>query len=271
MMQKCNVPLVHSLTFEICMPKILLIISILFIAAASFFGYVTWQQKIPALKQALVAAQGDLSGKGNEIAKAKEEVKAAKAQVETASQEAKAAKSDLLAAQNEVKTQKAKVETITADNKNLADQITALGAKAPVENVVKAPVVDDTKVKTLEAQVAELQQVNQTMTTKVAEVQAKVKPLEEELSHYKGQARAKGLEGQVLAFNPAYNFVVLSLGDRHGVVMNAEVVIFRGKQLVARAKVTSVEPATSIANIIPGEGSRDFHVLPGDRVIYSGT
>jgi len=252
------------------MPKILLIISILFIAAVAGLGLMTFQ-KIPALKQGLIATQNDLKANEVEIAKLNKEAKVVKAQAETASQEAKLAKSDLLTAQDEVKTQKAKVETITAENKNLADQITNLGVKAPSTDVVQAPVTDDSKVKTLEAQVAELQQVNQTMTTKVAEIQGKVKPLEEELSHYKGQARAKGLEGQVLAFNPSYNFVVLSFGDRQGVAMNAEIVIFRGNRLVARAKVTSVEPSTSIANILPDSALRDFQVMPGDRAVYSGS
>ena len=264
-------PKVHSLIFEISMPKILLTLSILFIAAAAGIGVVTVKQKIPVLKDALTTAQNDLKGKESQIAKANSDAKAAKAQAATATQELKGAKSDLLTAQEDVRIQKAKVETITAENKHLADQITGLGNKPKPENVVATPAVDDQKVKDLETKVLELQQVNKTMTDKVAEVQAKVKPLEEQVSHYKGQVQAKGLEGQVLAYNPAYNFVVLSLGDRQGVLMNSQIVIFRGSRLVARAKVTSVEPTTSIANILPGNSSPDFHVMPGDRVVYAGS
>jgi cell shape-determining protein MreC len=108
------------------------------------------------------------------------------------------------------------------------------------------------------------------MIAKVTEAENKAKTAEGELAHYKGQARAKGLEGQVLAVNGAYNFVVLSLGDRQGVVMNSQMVVFRGDRMVARVKVTSVEPSTSIADIIPGSSPSDFRVMPGDRVVYSG-
>ena len=35
------------------------------------------------------------------------------------------------------------------------------------------------------------------------------------------------LEGRILAVNPAWNFVVLSLGDKNGVVNNAELLVKR--------------------------------------------
>ena len=55
------------------------------------------------------------------------------------------------------------------------------------------------------------------------------------------------LPGTILAVNQAWNFVVLSLGDRQGVVPNAEMLVQRGGQLLGKVRVTSVEPSTSIA------------------------
>ena len=79
-----------------------------------------------------------------------------------------------------------------------------------------------------------------------------------------------GLEGRILAVNPAWNFVVLSLGDRNGVVNNAEMLIKRGSQLIGKVRITSVEPSSSIADIVANSVTRGLSVQPGDTVIYAG-
>ena len=82
---------------------------------------------------------------------------------------------------------------------------------------------------------------------------------------------AQGLTGQVLAVNRAYNFLVISLGDKQGVAMNGEMIVKRGGLQVARVKITSVEPTTSIADIVPGSLGRGVNVQAGDEVIYPGS
>jgi hypothetical protein len=77
-----------------------------------------------------------------------------------------------------------------------------------------------------------------------------------------------GLEGRILAVNQAWNFVVLSLGDRNGVIGNAEMLIKRGSQLIGKVRITSVEPSTSIADIIANSVRSGLTVQPGDTVIY---
>jgi DNA polymerase III alpha subunit (gram-positive type) len=250
------------------MPKILLAISIVLIAVSALLGFKTLGAKA-SLRQELAASDTAKKAAQTGLDKAVADVKAAKAQAVAAAEEAKTAKADLSTAQETAKSETAKSTALQDENQKLKDQVAQLQASGSGTVAVAAP-VDDGKQKALEEQVAELQQVNQTMATRVAEAEGKSKSMEVELAHYKGQARAKGLEGQVLAVNGAYNFVVLSLGDRQGVVMNAQMIIFRGDRVVAKVKVTSVEPSTSIADIIPGSGPRDFRVMPGDRVVYGG-
>jgi hypothetical protein len=79
-----------------------------------------------------------------------------------------------------------------------------------------------------------------------------------------------GLEGRILAVNSSWNFVVLSLGDRNGVVNGGEMLIRRGSQLIGKVRITSVEPSTSIADIVPNSVKGSFTVQPGDTVIYPG-
>jgi hypothetical protein len=84
-------------------------------------------------------------------------------------------------------------------------------------------------------------------------------------------ASQPGLHGTVLAVNQAYNFVVLNLGGRQGVETNAEMLVLRGGTLIGKIRVSSVEPATAIGDIISSTLPRGVQVQPGDTVIYAGT
>jgi chromosome segregation ATPase len=79
-----------------------------------------------------------------------------------------------------------------------------------------------------------------------------------------------GIRGTVLAVNQAYNFVVLSLGGRQGVEPNSEMLVLRGGSFIAKIRISSVEPATAIGDIITSSLARGVQVQPGDVVVYAG-
>jgi predicted nucleic acid-binding Zn-ribbon protein len=79
-----------------------------------------------------------------------------------------------------------------------------------------------------------------------------------------------GIRGTVLAVNQAYNFVVLSLGARQGVEANTEMLVLRGGSFIGRIRISSVEPATAIGDIITSTLARGVQVQPGDIVVYAG-
>jgi hypothetical protein len=78
------------------------------------------------------------------------------------------------------------------------------------------------------------------------------------------------MQGRILAVNSGWNFVVLSVGDKQGVIVNAPLLVVRNNEPVARLRITSVEPSTSIADVIPGSVRRGITVQPGDTVIFEG-
>jgi hypothetical protein len=80
-----------------------------------------------------------------------------------------------------------------------------------------------------------------------------------------------GVHGTVLASNQAYNFVVLNLGARNGVEPNSEMLVLRDGTLIGKIRISSVEPATAIGDIIGNSLARGVQVQPGDSVIYAGT
>lgn len=83
--------------------------------------------------------------------------------------------------------------------------------------------------------------------------------------------RRAGVHGTVLAYNQAYNFVVLNLGARNGVEPNSEMLVLRDGTLIGKIRVSSVEPATAIGDIMSNSLARGVQVQPGDSVIYAGT
>jgi len=80
-----------------------------------------------------------------------------------------------------------------------------------------------------------------------------------------------GVHGTVLAYNQAYNFVVLNLGARNGVESNSEMLVLRDGTLIGKIRISSVEPATAIGDIMSNSLARGVQVQPGDSVIYAGT
>jgi hypothetical protein len=79
------------------------------------------------------------------------------------------------------------------------------------------------------------------------------------------------VRGTVLAVNRDYNFVVLNLGGRQGIEANSEMLVLRGGTLIGKIRVSSVEPATAIGDIITNSLARGVQVQPGDVVIYAGS
>jgi peptidoglycan hydrolase-like protein with peptidoglycan-binding domain len=79
------------------------------------------------------------------------------------------------------------------------------------------------------------------------------------------------VRGTVLAVNQAYNFVVLNLGNRQGLEPNAEMLVLRETTIIGKIRISSVEPATAIGDILGNSLARGVQVQPGDTVIYASS
>ncbi len=109
------------------------------------------------------------------------------------------------------------------------------------------------------------------LSEKMQTVTEKLSRLEDEKKR-RAVARGKvGVRGTVLAVNHAYNFVVLNLGGRNGVEAQSEMLIVRDGTYIGKIRISSVEPATAIGDIIISTLARGVQVQPGDIVIYAGS
>jgi len=80
-----------------------------------------------------------------------------------------------------------------------------------------------------------------------------------------------GVSGRILAVNQAWNFVILSIGDRQGLMTNSPLLVMRGGEPIAKVRVTSIETSRAIADVIPGSTRHGVTVQPGDNVVYEGS
>jgi hypothetical protein len=73
-----------------------------------------------------------------------------------------------------------------------------------------------------------------------------------------------GLSGKVLTVDPKWEFVVLDVGEKQGVLENGELLVNRSGRLVAKVKIRSVQADRCIANVLPGWKLGE--VMEGDQV-----
>jgi len=73
------------------------------------------------------------------------------------------------------------------------------------------------------------------------------------------------LNGKVLVSDPKWDFVVLNIGLEQGMKEDGELLVSRNGQLVAKVKVSNIQPDRSIANVVPGWKLGE--VQEGDLVI----
>ena len=258
------------------MGKVLLYASIAVTLATAALGFIN-KTKSDSWKGELADAQKQAQQKAAAADQAQKEIKSAKESLQTVT-----AEKDQVAAQVEpLKTDLEKSKT------QVADLTTQIAAKAASVTELEAKLKEaETKLANATTsgtaapagpspeQQAAIQEKEALITKLQADLdssRSQLEVLRTEKTNRTALKMRNGLEGRILAVNQAWNFVVLNLGDKNGVIGNAEMLIKRGSQLVGQIRITSVEPSTSIADIVANSVPRGMNIQPGDNVIYQAT
>lgn len=260
------------------MAKLLLGISVVFMLGSAVLGYLT-KNKVSSIQQEKKSLSESIQGQEKAAKKARDEAKAAQEQLaaETAKLAAfetdlATAKSDAAAAKQTLATAQTEVDAKNKEIEELKVLIATPSGTQPVVDPNAAPgTIAVQQLAELNNKLAEAQQVIETQKAKVEEAQNRTQQLERAEQARKAKVLQKGLQGKVMAVNQAYNFVVLSLGDRQGVTAGAEMVVMRGQNMVGKVRISSVEPSSSIADIIPSSVAKGAFVQPGDTVVFRGS
>jgi hypothetical protein len=244
-------------------------LAIAFLVVAAFFGFLN-SQKVKALRASAANAQavrhaaerrqaqekqnapsGVTSGTEQQSKLSEAENRASKAEAELA--QAQKEKTDLQAKLDANQQESSAESAQTAALQSQLDDLRRQVDSAEKEKAFLAEKIQDSQGPS--SQPKETKKRRETASTQRETV----------------SSQRAGVHGAVLAYNQAYNFVVLNLGARNGVETNSEMLVLRDGTLIGKIRISSVEPATAIGDIITNSVARGVQVQPGDSVIYAGT
>jgi len=264
------------------MTKPLLIACIILSLGAAVLGFLN--------RGKLVAATDDLENASSQLTSTRQELQATKTELEEKKQqitslgsekdtltaelgearnEATKAKEEIVAAQERATNAEGEIAQLKQDSE--AKDIRIAELEQEVSAGGSTPEQPGADLTELQARVGELETINQSLQDQNTGLTAQVAELRRKEGDRQRGLMRPGVSGTILAVNQSWNFVVLSLGDRQGVVPNAEMLVQRDGQFLGRIRVTSVEPSTSIADILVRTVPRGFTIMPGDRVVYAAT
>jgi predicted RNase H-like nuclease (RuvC/YqgF family) len=248
------------------------IVLMLATAALSFMlkGKVTGLKgELTSAQMTLQKTQLDLSKTKDALTTSTQEVAAAKATIVEKDKDIAGEKEKRQTAENQMAQLQPQITTLTAENGTLKAEIETLKKPGTLKPEEAAEL--QTKLKEKETLLATLTDDKKKLETEKKSAQDKVQQLETDAANKLTAKMKIGLEGVVMAVNPSWNFVVINIGDKQGVAMNAEMIVKRDGQRVGKVKITSVEPSTAVADIVPGSLSKGMRVQAGDRVIFEGS
>lgn len=260
------------------MQKILVTLTIAFSLATAALGFLN-KNKLSESREENTRLKAESAAIATKVEKTTAELKAATEKLAIANSDTEKNAAEITSLRDQVSKATAsltdiqkqmadKDATITQQKADLSAKdarITELQSKSAA---VAAPPKSD--LEELKKQLDEKDILNTSLQSKLKDQESQLAALKEREADRRKKQMRSGLEGRILAVNSSWNFVVLSLGDRNGVVNNAEMLIKRGTQLIGKVRITSVEPSTSIADIVPNSIRPGFAVQPGDNVIYMG-
>lgn len=259
-------------------PRNLIASSFLLLAVAAFFGVLnnfkikTWQDALSSARAQQEAAEIRLIAPGKNLKLGEAFAAEASRKISEAESKAAKAEADLAQARKEKADLQAKMDTTEAEIASLGKNIGEFGG-TPVFEMPGVPTgaEADAQMDELRHSLESAEREKESLSGKLRTMEERVGQLEDERKRRIAASTKPGLRGMILAVNHAYNFVVLDLGGRNGVEPNTEMLVVRDGALIAKIRISSVEPATSIGDIITSSLARGVQVQRGDIVIYGGS
>ncbi len=250
--------------------KLLSVLSAVCLGAACYFANANKQRaghektRLEAAKANLKAAQ-DRKGEGEVAIKAKEE------QVAALQKDRDSAKEEVVKLATDAQEKEATLVVVKGNLEQVSRQVSE----------VQKQIDDAGDIESLVAQIEKLKKDQTDAEGAVANQNQRLASVKESFGNLSGQitklrdAEAQGRRGIVAAdfsarvaeYFPQWGFAILNKGNSQGVFANADLEIKRGRDVVAKLKVRSVEQHNSIADIIPGSIPEGGFILTGDTVV----
>jgi cell shape-determining protein MreC len=265
-------------------------LAVIFLLLAAFFAVLNGQ-KVKALRANVGTSPAPVSAKVNapergtigaqqqaETAEMKDRAAKAEAALAQANKEKADLQGKLDASQQEIAALRQRAAGAETNSNSSAPGTAATSAENPKSANLQSQVDDlrhqldgAEKEKALLAQKLQDAQQRSPQAREALKAETRKKRETTSIPRESVSSHRTGVHGTVLAYNQAYNFVVLNLGARNGVEPNSEMLVLRDGTLIGKIRISSVEPATAIGDIMTNSLARGVQVQPGDNVIYAGT
>lgn len=261
------------------MAKLFIGLAIVVMLGAAVLSFLTkaqadkLQSNLKETKQTLARTETTLKKTEGELKKSTEELAVANTKVEQQTTEIAMLKRDKEKAEMELVEAKMALDSKSKELADIQEKMKGTDPSKPtVDPAVVMAELEAKKSELAKAQneLAEKAQMVETLNKTKVENDEKLASANKEIERYRAGVTKAGLTGKILAVNPGWNFVVLSVGDRQGAATGGSMIVTRGGEPIGRVRITSIEPSTSIADIIPGSVRRGVTVQPGDAVVYEG-
>lgn len=257
-------------------PKTLIGLSILLLAVAAVFGVLnitkvkTLRSAVADVTAARESAEQRRATREKEIKTHETAIAADRAKIAESENRVAGAEAELVKLQSEKSDLQTKLQANQSEIANLQKQVDEAkpgsanpGAPSSIELQAQ---LDDAR-----RQLEDAEHEKTFLSEKLQSIQTRSSQLEEEKKRHIAASGKVGVRGTILAVNQAYNFVVLNLGARQGVEARSEMLVLRDGSFIGKIRISSVEPATAIGDIVISTLARGVQVQPGDIVIYAGT
>lgn len=245
------------------MSKILFYLAIFLTLGAAILGYLNYHR----FKGVVIAQNATIQEQRQVCTDLEAELKSLKETMSTTSADEEKSKKEAAEAK-EIQTKA--LNELAEAQKQLADKDSEI---AQLKNDLSVKV---TQIQELERQASLTSTIPLDGKAKGSDQKSKTAairlPLKKEQVHdlnAKKEITTGALEGKILAVNAAWNFIVINLGQQDGVSNGMIMTVKRNGQVIAKAKISSVEPSTSAADVIGGSVTAGVNVQIGDLIFIT--
>ncbi len=229
------------------MVRVFIIIAILGGIATGFLGFLNNTKKKDAqaaqqqAEAQVTATQAQLKKTSADLTAAKTDLDAAKKKIDDVTTQAAATQTQLAAAQQKASELQGKADAAEAK---------ANAASAQLDEAKKQAGVESDTAKAAQAKVDQLDKEKRGVQDDLAKATAEVARLKDMIQRSKDGVTPPGVNGKIVSVNRNWNFVVLNIGEKDGLVEKSELIVSRNKQVIGRIRVVSTEANTAVADIL---------------------
>jgi multidrug efflux pump subunit AcrA (membrane-fusion protein) len=248
--------------------KISLLVAVLAGAAVLVMSHLQVAPKITGLQEELASTQSQLQTSQQAESNAKKEAAEARKQASELAATLDTTTNLLAETVRQLAVQERRANQNEADLNRTRTELTEAQRDLAAWRALTIPV---DQVRSRLAELVEVRKASEALEEEKKVLIRNLNRVKDRLAIYEGEvqpppALPPGLKGTVVAVDPKWDFVVLDIGGNQGLVERGEMLVSRDGKLVAKIRVTSVEPARAVANILPEW--KQAEVMEGDIVLH---